>query len=48
MFEYHGWISVRESADEEDEDSRSRQIAEELQEHISRRDSPCLLDLRGG
>ncbi|MFI1364852.1 Imm7 family immunity protein [Streptomyces griseochromogenes] len=47
MFEYHGWITVRESAGEEGEDdSRLRQIVEELRERISLMDSPYLLDLR--
>ncbi|MFE1312805.1 Imm7 family immunity protein [Streptomyces sp. NPDC058755] len=46
MFEYHGWITVRESAGEEDDDSRLRQIVDELRERIAAMDSPYLLDLR--
>lgn len=47
MFEYHGWITVRESAaaDEED-DARLCRIIDELQLRIATMASPYLLDLR--
>jgi hypothetical protein len=47
VFEYHGWITVRETAAAEDDDEpRLRQIVDELRLHIARMDSPYLLDLR--
>ncbi|MFF7751607.1 Imm7 family immunity protein [Streptomyces sp. NPDC007971] len=46
MFEYHGSITVRESAGDEDEGSRLRRIVDELRAHICRMNSPYLLDLR--
>ncbi|MFE5142945.1 Imm7 family immunity protein [Streptomyces fagopyri] len=46
MFEYHGWITIRETAAADDEDSRLRHIIDELRLHVARMDSPYLLDLR--
>ncbi|MFJ6903297.1 Imm7 family immunity protein [Streptomyces griseoluteus] len=46
MFEYHGWITVRESAADADDDARLRRIVDELELHIAQMDSPYLLDLR--
>ncbi|MGW8777065.1 Imm7 family immunity protein [Streptomyces sp. NPDC055796] len=46
MFEYHGWITVRETAADDDDGPRLRQIVDELRRHIARMDSPYLLDLR--
>ncbi|MGV9655235.1 Imm7 family immunity protein [Streptomyces sp. NPDC003554] len=49
MFEYHGWISVRESADADDDECNSdrlREIIEGIQSRIREIDSPYLLDLR--
>ncbi|MFE0508838.1 Imm7 family immunity protein, partial [Streptomyces sp. NPDC058964] len=45
MFEYHGWITVRETAADDDE-ARLRQIVDELRLRIAQMDSPYLLDLR--
>ncbi|WP_327233274.1 immunity 7 family protein [Streptomyces sp. NBC_01317] len=45
MFECHGWITVRESAGEDDE-IRLRQIVDELRLRIARMAGPYLLDLR--
>ncbi|MFF9483362.1 Imm7 family immunity protein [Streptomyces sp. NPDC014676] len=46
MFEYHGWITVRETAAGDDDEPRLRRIVDELRLHIARMDSPYLLDLR--
>ncbi|MDQ1036699.1 hypothetical protein QFZ75_003115 [Streptomyces sp. V3I8] len=48
MFEYHGWITVREtaSADDGDGETRLRRIVDDLRLLIARMDSPYLLDLR--
>ncbi|WP_159329818.1 Imm7 family immunity protein [Streptomyces tendae] len=46
MFEYHGWITVRETAANDDDETRLRQIVDELRRHIAQMDSPYLLDLR--
>ncbi|MGW0757931.1 Imm7 family immunity protein [Streptomyces sp. NPDC002814] len=46
MFEYHGWITVRETAVDDDDEIRLRQIVDELQLRIARMASPYLLDLR--
>ncbi|MFF4547114.1 Imm7 family immunity protein [Streptomyces sp. NPDC001435] len=47
MFEYHGWITVRESAGADDDDARlRRQIVDELRAHLAAVASPYLLDLR--
>ncbi|MFG1808027.1 Imm7 family immunity protein [Streptomyces sp. NPDC049040] len=46
MFEYHGWITVRESAVGEDDDVRLRQIVDELRLRIAGMADPYLLDLR--
>ncbi|MFI0515528.1 Imm7 family immunity protein [Streptomyces sp. WSLK1-5] len=46
MFENHGWITVRETATDDDDESRLRQIVDELRLHIAQMDSPYLLDLR--
>ncbi|MFG2312983.1 Imm7 family immunity protein [Streptomyces sp. NPDC048566] len=45
MFEYHGWITVRDSAAGDDE-VRLLRIVDELELHIAQMDSPYLLDLR--
>ncbi|MFD5588980.1 Imm7 family immunity protein [Streptomyces sp. NPDC127063] len=45
MFEYHGWITVRETAADDDDEARLRRIVDELELHISQMDSPYLLDL---
>ncbi|MFI0238002.1 Imm7 family immunity protein [Streptomyces sp. NPDC016845] len=46
MFEYHGWITVRESATADDDEAAPRGIADDLRLHVDRLDSPYLLDLR--
>ncbi|MFE0996662.1 Imm7 family immunity protein [Streptomyces mutabilis] len=46
MFEYHGWITVRETATDDDDEPRLRQIVDELHLHLAQMDSPYLLDLR--
>ncbi|WP_369175824.1 Imm7 family immunity protein [Streptomyces mutabilis] len=46
MFEYHGWIKVRETATDDDDEPRLRQIVDELHLHLAQMDSPYLLDLR--
>lgn len=46
MFEYHGWITVRETASGDDDELRLRQIVDGLRLRIDRMASPCLLDLR--
>ncbi|KUN14772.1 hypothetical protein AQJ11_44110 [Streptomyces corchorusii] len=46
MFEYHGWITVRETAADDDDEARLRRIVDELELHIAQIDSPYLLDLR--
>lgn len=46
MFEYHGWITVRETAADDDDEPRLRQIVDELRLRIARMDSPYLLDFR--
>lgn len=49
MFEYHGWISVRETAEvsETDDDAaRLHEIVDGLTARIREIDSPYLLDLR--
>ncbi|KOT91231.1 hypothetical protein ADK86_23865 [Streptomyces sp. NRRL F-5755] len=46
MFEYHGWITVRETAGDDDDRSRLRHIVDELRMYIAQMDSPYLLDLR--
>lgn len=46
MFEYHGWITVRETAVDDDDDVRLRQVVDELRLRIARMESPYLLDLR--
>ncbi|MFE3289042.1 Imm7 family immunity protein, partial [Streptomyces sp. NPDC059233] len=40
MFEYHGWITVRETAVDDDDDVRLRQVVEELRLRIARVASP--------
>ncbi|CAM5651889.1 Imm7 family immunity protein [Streptomyces avidinii] len=45
MFEYHGWITVHESAMDDDPD-RLAEIVEGLRRRIDGIASPCLLDLR--
>ncbi|OSC71752.1 hypothetical protein CJI59_01940 [Streptomyces sp. Alain-F2R5] len=46
MFEYHGWITVRETATDDDDEPRLRQIVDELHLRLAQMDSPYLLDLR--
>ncbi|WP_107437969.1 Imm7 family immunity protein [Streptomyces mirabilis] len=46
MFEYHGWITVRETAVDDDDDVRPGQIVDELRLHIAQMASPCLVDRR--
>ncbi|MFI7396270.1 Imm7 family immunity protein [Streptomyces tendae] len=46
MFEYHGWITVRETAANDEDETRLRQIVDELRRHIAQMGSPYLLDLR--
>ncbi|MGW6008180.1 Imm7 family immunity protein [Streptomyces sp. NPDC055210] len=46
MFEYHGWITVRASAADGDDEPRLRQIVEGLRLRIVQVNSPYLLDLR--
>ncbi|MFF9373826.1 Imm7 family immunity protein [Streptomyces griseoluteus] len=46
MFEYHGWIRVRESAADANDDARLRRIVDKFKLHIAQMDSPYLLDLR--
>jgi len=45
MFEYHGWITVRESAADDDEQPRLRQIADELGGFSNHRSSPDVAEL---
>ncbi|WP_432162880.1 Imm7 family immunity protein [Streptomyces tendae] len=46
MFEYHGWITVRQTAAHDGDEFGLRQIVDGLRRHIARMDSPYLLDLR--
>ncbi|MFD6286349.1 Imm7 family immunity protein [Streptomyces sp. NPDC060205] len=46
MFEYHGWITVRGTAADEDDEPRLQQIIDGLRLRIARMDSPYVLDLR--
>ncbi|MFI9756028.1 Imm7 family immunity protein [Streptomyces collinus] len=46
MYEYHGWITVRETAVDDDDADRLRQIVDELRRRITQMASPYLLDLR--
>ncbi|MEU4092049.1 Imm7 family immunity protein [Streptomyces sp. NPDC026673] len=49
MFEYHGWISVRESAGADDDDrgdEHLRDIAEGIRCRVRELGSPYLMDLR--
>ena len=46
MFEYHGWVTVRETAADDDDDSRLAEIVEEIRRRIEDIASPYLLDLR--
>ncbi|WP_030232860.1 MULTISPECIES: Imm7 family immunity protein [unclassified Streptomyces] len=46
MMEYHGWITVRENPADDDDETRLRQIVDELRLRIARMASPYLLDLR--
>ncbi|RCV50380.1 Imm7 family immunity protein [Marinitenerispora sediminis] len=45
MFEYHGWVTVRESP-ADDDDGRLARIVEELGRRVELLASPHLLDLR--
>ncbi|MET9602490.1 Imm7 family immunity protein [Streptomyces sp. NPDC006459] len=46
MLEYHGWITVRETAVDDDDDVRLRQVVDELRLRIAQMASPYLLDPR--
>ncbi|MCX5199434.1 immunity 7 family protein [Streptomyces sp. NBC_00249] len=46
MFEYHGWITIRESATDDDDPTRLTEIVESLRHYIDGIASPYLLDLR--
>jgi hypothetical protein len=46
MYEYHGWIAVRETAVDDDDADRLRQIVDELRLRITQMAGPYLLDLR--
>lgn len=46
MFEYHGWITVRESPVDDDDAIRLRSIVDGLRLLIAQMASPYLLDLR--
>lgn len=46
MFEYHGWITIRETASDTDDSTPPREIVESLRHRIQQMASPCLLDLR--
>ena len=47
MFEYHGWITVRETAANDDDETRGGLLVAELRRHSAQWPSPYLLDLRG-
>ncbi|MFG2989272.1 Imm7 family immunity protein [Streptomyces sp. NPDC048257] len=44
MFEYHGWITIRESATDDDDPIRLTEIVESLRRYIDEIASPYLLD----
>ncbi|MFF8937982.1 Imm7 family immunity protein [Streptomyces paradoxus] len=46
MIEYHGWITVRETAGADEGEARLPRIVDELRLRIAQMDSPYLLDLR--
>ncbi|MFE4631864.1 Imm7 family immunity protein [Streptomyces sp. NPDC056773] len=46
MFEYHGWITIRETAADDDDPTRLTEIVESLRHTIDEIASPYLLDLR--
>ncbi|MFF3277465.1 Imm7 family immunity protein [Streptomyces chrestomyceticus] len=46
MFEYHGWITVRETASDDEDSDCLRQIVGGLRLRIDQMASPYLLDLR--
>ncbi|MYW65912.1 hypothetical protein GTY65_17895 [Streptomyces sp. SID8379] len=46
MFEYHGWITVRESVRADDDEAGLPGIVDELRLRVAALDSPYLLDLR--
>ncbi|WP_431995087.1 Imm7 family immunity protein [Streptomyces griseoflavus] len=46
MFEYHGWITIRETAAEDDDEPQLRETVDALRLHLARMESPYLLDLR--
>lgn len=46
MFEYHGWITIREIATDDDDPTRLTEIVESLRHTIDEIASPYLLDLR--
>ncbi|WP_030759009.1 MULTISPECIES: Imm7 family immunity protein [unclassified Streptomyces] len=46
MFEYHGWITVHESATDDDDPARQAEIVEVIQRRVDEIAGPYLLDLR--
>ncbi|MFF2773943.1 Imm7 family immunity protein [Streptomyces sp. NPDC058052] len=46
MFEYHGWVTIRETATVDDDDARLRRIVDGLRLRIAGMADPYLLDLR--
>ncbi|MFE6222781.1 MULTISPECIES: Imm7 family immunity protein [unclassified Streptomyces] len=46
MFEYHGWITIRETPTGDDDDARLRRIVDGLRLRIAETAHPYLLDLR--
>ncbi|WP_331772046.1 immunity 7 family protein (plasmid) [Embleya sp. NBC_00888] len=46
MFEYHGWITIVESAAVDEDDSRLAEIVESLRQRVREIADPYLLDLR--
>jgi hypothetical protein len=46
VFEYHGWITVRETAQADDDDVRLQEVVDGIAARIREIDSPYLLDLR--
>lgn len=46
MFEYHGWITIRESATDDDDPTQLTGIVDSLRHYIDEIASPYLLDLR--
>jgi hypothetical protein len=46
VFEYHGWVAIRETAGLDDNDARLRQQVTEIQERLAELGDYGLLDLR--